>query len=73
MRLFLRTSCHHPYNIGDYLMSLSAAFEAQVTRLAAYVDELKKVTDTGPAVDAEAAAALASSLDAAGAPPAPLA
>lgn len=55
---------------GEELMAISAAFQAQLDRLKAFVTSLE-----GGAVaqDAEDTATLASTLDTAGAPPAPVA
>lgn len=59
---------HHVHNPeGELLMAIAAEFQAQVTRLQAFVASL----EAGPAgQSAEDTAALTSALDAAGAPPA---
>lgn len=60
----------------ERLMAVTAAFQTELDRLAAYVATLKaSVTpDTGPVVASEDATALSAALDAAGAPaPAPAA
>ena len=57
----------------ERLMTISAAFQAELDRLTAYVNSLKAAVtpDTGPAVTAEETAALGAALDAAGAPAEP--
>lgn len=64
---FVHEHHHHHHFHGEELMAIAAAFQAQVTRLQAYVTSLEGGA-TGQSD--EDTAALTTALDAAGAPPA---
>lgn len=66
-RIIRETHVHHHFH-GEELMAISAAFQAQVDRLAAFV---KSLEGGASAQSDEDTTNLTNALDAAGAPPAP--